>query len=120
MGSESAQWLAKAKGDLETAKFNFGGGHYDAAAFFCQQAAEKALKAVYIKKFGEVSKTHDLVFLARKLKAPAEVEKMCREISPAYLYTRYPDVPKIGKIKEFSERLIGYAKEVVEWSEKQL
>lgn len=49
MGDEHNVWLRQAERDLNTAKVNLRERIYDASAFFSQQAAEKALKAFYIK-----------------------------------------------------------------------
>jgi len=43
---EAQAWWKKAKGDLDVAKYNLDGDMLDAAAFFAQQAAEKALKSL--------------------------------------------------------------------------
>ena len=40
------EWIDKAKRDLEVARYNFKGNLLEVAAFYSQQAAEKALKAV--------------------------------------------------------------------------
>ena len=42
---ESREWLAKADEDLGSARVLIGSGHIANALFFCQQAAEKSLKA---------------------------------------------------------------------------
>ncbi len=55
--------------DLLTAKGNVEIKKYFATAFFCQQAAEKALKALSLEKLREPVKSHDLLSLARKIKA---------------------------------------------------
>ncbi|MGP8323697.1 MAG: HEPN domain-containing protein [Methanosarcinaceae archaeon] len=44
----------------------------------------------------------------------------CKELSPAYTYSRYPDVPEIEDIMEVSRNLIQYAKEVLNWVERML
>lgn len=120
MREEIKKWMEKAEHDLNTAKTNFHERIYDAAAFYSQQSAEKALKALCIKTLGEVVKTHDLVFLSRKLDLPDELKIACKELSPAYTYTRYPDVIEIETLDEVSEKLIGYAKEVLEWVKKKI
>ena len=43
-------WFVKALQDLDTAKYNIDGKKTDAGLFFLQQAAEKALKSLIIKK----------------------------------------------------------------------
>ena len=47
---EAEKWWEKAKKDLVTAEYNLKGDMLDAAAFFAQQAVEKALKSLEIKK----------------------------------------------------------------------
>jgi len=49
MKQEVKNWLKKAEHDFVTSWVNFQQEIYDASAFFCQQAVEKALKAlVYV------------------------------------------------------------------------
>ncbi|MBK5190671.1 MAG: HEPN domain-containing protein [Methanosarcinales archaeon] len=56
MEEDIQRWWDRATEDLETAKFNFRGKKYRAAAFFSQQATEKALKALYIKRFRKLKR----------------------------------------------------------------
>ncbi len=44
---EAERWLEIAKSDYESAEILFKSNKYAHACFFCQQAAEKALKAVW-------------------------------------------------------------------------
>ncbi|MBI2452487.1 HEPN domain-containing protein [Candidatus Pacearchaeota archaeon] len=117
---EYNSWLKQAEKDLDTAKYNIDGRKLEAGAFFLQQAVEKALKALYIKKFARLIKTHDLVLLARELKVPQNLEEFCKKLTPAYQYTRYPDITKEidleNKINEFME----YSKEIIKWVKKNL
>jgi HEPN domain-containing protein len=89
--NEEEEWLGKALHDMETARANFQQNIYDASAFFCQQAVEKALKALYIKKFKKLLKTHDLYLLGQKVGLPNNLLEICDKISPFYVETRYPD-----------------------------
>ncbi len=116
---DSKKWMDLSERDMETAKKNKDIEEYEAAAFFCHQAAEKALKAVYISKYKNLKKTHDLFLLAEEVNAE-ELKEVCRELTPAYLYTRYPDVENIENIKELVDDFIDYSKQVIEWSKKQL
>ena len=43
--NEINDWISQANEDLETAEYNLKGKKYKAAVFFCQQAAEKAIKS---------------------------------------------------------------------------
>ena len=100
MGNEHAEWIAKAERDFDTAKYNIEGKKFEGGLFFLQQSAEKALKALYIKKFRKLFKTHNLVVLARALKADKRILTICEQLSPAYQYTRYPDVAEIGDLEQ--------------------
>lgn len=95
MKEECKKWFKKAKEDLRTAKFNYRGKRYDVVAFFCQQAVEKALKALSIEKTGEFRKIHDLKLLGKQVGLPKKYIPLCEEISLAYVYSRYPDIPEI-------------------------
>ncbi|MEW5996674.1 MAG: HEPN domain-containing protein [Candidatus Micrarchaeota archaeon] len=90
MREETKEWLERARRDFKAAKYNYEGDLYEVAAFLCQQSAEKALKAVYIEKFGELVKTHDLHFLGKKLGAPQEIMDSCKELSTYFVESRYP------------------------------
>ncbi|MBI2675183.1 MAG: HEPN domain-containing protein [Candidatus Aenigmarchaeota archaeon] len=52
MKEDTQKWLWKAEKDFATAMYNFEGGKLDAAAFYSQQSAEKALKALQIERLG--------------------------------------------------------------------
>jgi len=114
------EWMKKAKEDLNAAKFTYKGKFYRVTAFFSQQAVEKALKSLQLKQTNRYDKIHDLVILARKLSLPKDIEDKCKEISPAYVYDRYPDLPKIKNIKGKSKELLSYAEEVLKWIENKL
>lgn len=46
MNEEAMRWLSQADEDLRTAEILFSSQRYGPCAFFCQQAAEKGLKAM--------------------------------------------------------------------------
>jgi len=119
MEEDIREWLKKSESDFDAARFNLEGKKYDVSAFLSQQAAEKALKAVYIKKFKSLLKIHDLVLLCRKLGAPKEIEDVCKTLTAFYIETRYPGiVDEIGE-KEAANAL-AYSQKVIEWSKKNL
>lgn len=70
MRKEIENWWKQAEADLNSAKNSFNSKDYYVCAFLCQQAVEKALKALLFKKGFELIKTHDLVLLAKKINAP--------------------------------------------------
>ena len=118
MKEETKQWLRKSEEDLKTARYNFDGSKLDTAAFFCQQAAEKALKAFQIEKLNRFDKIHDLVKLARSIKANAKIIKMAEELNPHYIATRYP----IAEVydKEDVKTYIKLAEEIIKWAVKKI
>ena len=113
------KWFEKGLEDLKVARYNFKGKNYNVAAFFIQQALEKCLKSVEIKKFERFSKTHDLTFLGKKVGLPKSLIKKCMKISRAYVVTRYPDVEEVYSKKEIEE-FFKIAKEVIRWIKKEL
>ncbi len=117
-------WWKQAEDDLDSAKANFEIKQYRVASLLAQQALEKALKALYIKRFNELKKTHDLVFLANKLDLPEDLRGVCKELDPLYLQTRYPDatgnLPSELFDKADTFNFISLADEVMEWIEKAI
>ena len=122
MKEEIKRWFTKAKSDLKQAKDNVAIGNYDLASFLSQQATEKALKAYQLKKEDQFSKTHDILFLSRRLGLPDGLIEKCDKLNPVYIETRYPDAS--GQLEEFSKEEavddIAIAQEVVEWIIKNL
>lgn len=120
MEEEIRSWIDQAKKDFQAAKKNFDIKVYYVVAFLCQQAVEKGLKALYIKKFKELKKTHDLVALGNDVGLPKELIQYCKELSPAYIYTRYPDVIEFSNLDTVAKTFLVYTEEVLLWVEKKL
>jgi len=57
---ETYTWLEKARGDLQNAAVLIAAERYAGALFFCQQAAEKAMKAFLTYHQTPFRKTHEL------------------------------------------------------------
>ena len=55
MRPEVERWFLQSKEELSAAKISFNAGKWFAVAFWCQQAAEKALKALFILKKKRIS-----------------------------------------------------------------
>lgn len=114
---ELAEWLRKAGNDLHLAKFVLEESQDD-SAFHSQQAAEKALKAVFLKKLGNIVKTHELVFLAEQVQAPKSVIEDCKFLSQFFAATRYPSALKVNVAN--AEKAIAAAERVFFWSKEQI
>lgn len=124
MKQEVQNWWHQAKDDIDAAEYTFDGKKYYLSAFMCQQAVEKALKALFLhENKGTVPQSHSLIYLATNTSTPKKFYSFLRELTPKFVDTRYPDasVDLPSKIydKENTERLLKGAKEVLEWIEKQ-
>lgn len=119
MKEEAENWLNKADEDLATAEDCVRIKRFHASAFYSQQAAEKALKAMQIQLLDRFDRVHDLLMLANSVKAPKEVTNYCTMLTPYYTITRYPDVGDPITPKTAQE-LVGKSKGIVEWVKRTL
>ena len=85
-------WL-QALEDLRTSEVLSEAGRYYASVFFAEQAAEKALKALYIRLKRELPpRTHNLLELLRALGIDREdLIDAAMDLTPEYIVTLYPD-----------------------------
>ena len=91
MNITPADWMEQAEADLKAANDNITTKNYFVTANLSQQAAEKALKALYLKKEKRTPpKIHDVVDLARTLGAPENIIKTLSFLTPAYLQSKSP------------------------------
>lgn len=124
MRREIDHWWLQAKADERTAKNSLASEDYYAAVFWCQQAAEKALKAVCLVKFKKTPPGHSIVHLAHEAKAPAALLTGIRDLNPEYVITRYPDaaegVPAELYDRTIAERHLKTVAEVMAWAGPQL
>lgn len=125
MRSEAEGWWEQAGEDLQSARTNLAAERYYVCAFLCQQALEKAFKALWIERFRELPpKTHDLLGLAERLSVPADFSTALRNINPAYATARYPDaangLPARAFNEEIARRDLEGAEKVISWCEKEL
>ena len=119
MSNPVQEWMSRAKEDYDTARYLLKGKKLHGAAFFSQQTAEKALKAVQIYKLKKFDRIHDLVLIAQSINAPEKVITACAEINPHYTSTRYPDVKEVHDF-QLVQALLKHCKEVLSWAEHQL
>lgn len=120
MVDDTASWMEQAHLDFEAARYNGLGGHFAVAAFLAQQAAEKALKAAYIKSKDRLWRTHDLTALAEQLDAPAVIREACEILSPHYVATRYPVTETREYNEEVSEIALEASERIIEWVEESV
>jgi len=124
MRRESARLWEQAREDLDTADKLLSVEKYYASVFFSEQAAEKALKVMYLEIKRRVAFTHDLTDLAEELGAPENVSHAAAELSPDYLTTRYPDAANAVPAKLYdaasAEMHLGLSREVLQWVKAEL
>ena len=119
----SKDWFDEAQGDLEHALSDIQTGFYNWACFSAQQAAEKALKAVF-QKMGAEAWGHSVADLLEELSKRHDVSEALfdasLELDKAYIPTRYPNAhpsgsPRSRYTKKEAARLIDHAKKIVEF-----
>src|SRR2546422_392526 len=114
------EWVRRARRDLPIPPRKIDDGVADAAAFFAQQAAEFALKALQLHQGRVITKTHDLPRLATLVSAPTRIVNLAGVATYAYIAARYPDVagPKITRRR--AEAYLDAARRVVRWVRRQM
>jgi len=120
MKEEIERWFKSGKEDLRKAKDNLEIGNYDLTSFLCQQAVEKILKAILIKKTNKFPKIHDLVMLGKLAGIEEDLLKDCEKLTLVYTETRYPDVSTRKYNKKESEEDINLAEKIIKWVAKNL
>jgi len=87
-------WLREAEAELQVARDLLEHGHWSWCCFTCQQAAEKALKALG-EHFRQDLFGHNLNLLLQGLQTfvsiPDEVRQACARLNRYYIPTRYPN-----------------------------
>jgi HEPN domain-containing protein len=107
--AETQAWLRRAQGDLRAAEVDLAArpSLLSDAAFHCQQATEKTLKAFLTWHDEPFRKTHDLAELGRQcVSLDPSIESTCRRaeiLSPFAWVFRYPgdlDEPARQEVEE--------------------
>ena len=114
-------WLARARGDLALAIAPLpDGGFYEDLCFHAQQAAEKALKAVYVYNNLKFRYVHDLDELISGLRAngiePSQNVISAVELTAYAFEARYPGFSEPVTENEY-RTAIRQAEAVVNWAE---
>lgn len=122
------EWLFFATSDLKSAVASFEANIHHNACFHCHQAAEKTLKALYIRQSQIIPKVHDLLYLLNKSKNKEKLlglKKKLNFLNQFYIPTRYPDalpgsLPESLPDKKDAQKAIKYAKEIVNFINRTL
>jgi HEPN domain-containing protein len=90
MRDDVKMWIDTADEDLVTAKLLYENERFKDVTFYCQQIAEKALKALQVYKLNRFDMIHDLIKLAQSVKASKEILDECSKLTDYYVESRYP------------------------------
>jgi HEPN domain-containing protein len=96
--------MKQAVKDLENAKHELAGRYYEWSCFIAQQAAEKAVKAVFQKLGAEAfghSVTGLLENLPGEMRPSEDLMDAAKELDKAYIPTRYPNAHPQGAPYEY-------------------
>ncbi len=123
---EAHRWLRQAQEDLAAAKDVHEDERYNWSCFMSQQAAEKALKAVYLGRGEPVEWVHSCLALIqgdpeKRLAGIPEFKKLenaARDLDKAYIPSRYPNgvphgIPSDFFTKEDSQQCLAQAEAIV-------
>jgi HEPN domain-containing protein len=128
MADRSGDWLRQAVADLEHAKLSAREGDYEWSCFAAQQAAEKAIKALYLFSHGDPW-GHSLLALLQGLPKEIAVDAVlldsARALDKEYIQARYPNGFALGApLDYFTERdaleSISHAKSILEFCRIQI
>ena len=123
MVSRAGDWFKQSLRDLEHAKISVSSGHYEWACFAAQQAAEKAVKALFQKLGVEVwghSVSRMLEQLPEAHRPKEGLIDMAKSLDKGYISTRYPNTHPEGSPMDFyteeeAKRMVVYAEQVIEF-----
>ena len=115
-------WLEFANADLETADFLYEKQYprqLEIICYHCQQAGEKAIKALYLAKEipGGIPRKHDLWFLLEQMKnvvdIPESIYDAAEKLDPYAIVFRYPGENRVDDYR--AKQAIGLAKAIIDW-----
>lgn len=129
MAQRVHDWLREAQAECQAAADLLRGKHWSWCCFTCQQAAEKALKAL-CEHFRNPQPGHNLNLLLGAVEAraavPEPVRSACARLNRYYIPTRYPNAFDRGapadqffeadasRALADAEEVLGFARNVVE------
>lgn len=121
MAERSLDWLRQAEKDISKAKLDLEWGYFEWACFTAQQAAEKAIKALFQKLHGEAW-GHGAKALLENLPFGDRLQfyEDGRLLDKFYIPTRYPNglpqgIPHDYFTKKEAQEAIEAAERIYEW-----
>jgi len=114
------EWLNRARSNLARAKARIPDAYLEDLCFDAQQAGEKAIKAILLKKQITFPYVHDLARLLTLVEGSgAEIPEEVRQAESLTRYavvTRYPGLTEPVTEAHYQEA-VAYAEAVVRWAE---
>ncbi|MBI3928033.1 MAG: HEPN domain-containing protein [Armatimonadetes bacterium] len=128
MREQTEWWLQTAQQDLDVARTLIERSYFAAAAFHCQQASEKALKAVFVER-GQNERSHSNLELLANLRQQGlaiddELFHRARKLDRSYIDSRYPNgiggPPQDFYDQKTAEELLEWAFSVMDFAKSNL
>ncbi len=121
-------WLRQAEADLRHSRNALQSGDYEWSSFAAQQAAEKALKAVFLRRSMEAwGHTVSVLIgkLAETLPVPDNLVQLAKMLDKHYIPARYPNGFDSGAPTDFytqpeAEAAIRNAELIIEFCRRQI
>jgi HEPN domain-containing protein len=124
MKKTTANWLASAEYDLQTAEAMLAAKRYVYVVFMCHLALEKGLKGLWAEAKNDTPpRIHDLLYFLRRLDLtpPACDADFIAVINRASVPTRYPeDLAKMVRLYPYrtARSYLARTKRVIKWLRK--
>ena len=121
MTDAAQKWVERAEYDVETARAMLAAGRYLYVLFCCQQAVEKALKALIVERTGELPpRIHSLPRLAEVLALAPDEERteFFAALSTFYVQSRYPEQMEplaTAATRRKAETILRKTEKTVQW-----
>lgn len=128
MANRYGDWFRQAEADLRLARTALAGGHHEWSCFAAHQAAEKAIKAVFLTR-GTEAWGHTVIVMLDKLgeslSVPQALKDAGRSLDKHYIPTRYPNGFDSGAPTDFytdeeSKSAIQHAEEILDFCRLQI
>jgi HEPN domain-containing protein len=118
-------WLDEAEDDLSSAEILLRENKYSKVCFLSQQAAEKAVKALSIAKYGRYDEIHSVSEILKRINAQKDIIEMGEILDRYYVPTRYPNAWPYGAPfkhykKKDAEEALENARRIIEYVRSQI
>jgi len=128
MPERSRDWMRQAEADLRHSKNSLSAGDYEWACFSAQQAAEKAVKALF-QKLHQDAWGHSVSILLgsipQEINVPQEIIDNAKILDKHYIPARYPNGFESGAPTDYytrgeAETAVEIAGEIIEFCKNHL